>query len=306
MKLLMTMAAGVCLFCTPVVSACELNKESCKLDPSRVQWQQISLEARKFIFSASTQVKIDLVDSTRLQAISVDQGVPVAPAVQILELHAISRGLGIHSDSVLWIDPFSGAALQYEVEDRGRRRRQRIYRYTNEGAFHRTRHPAKGEAGNPPETWTDVNSGLMPYAPEAVDEVIVDPVSLLYIISASHLNEPGDTLQMIAFARHQTTRLTLTVEERSGIDTALSGHLAGIDIPGCGQPAEVLLVRLSSEPLASQGDSKFSFLGLRSDIDIWIDPVTRLPIRITGKAKIIGRVIVNLIAAICRKKPEIR
>lgn len=300
LKLLLPAIAGVYLFSAPGISACELNTESCTLDPTRVGWNAISLEARKFIFSGSTRVQIDLVDSMNLSLIAVDQGVPVAAGAQALELRAESRGLGTHSDAVLWIDPFSGAALQYKVEDSGRRQRQRIYRYTNEGAFHRTRHPAKGEADRPPEDWTDLDSGLTPYAPEAVDQVVIDPISLLYIISASHLNKPGDTLQMTAFARRQNTRLTLTVEQRAGIEKVLSDRLSNIDMPGCRRPSEALLVRLSSEPLTSQEDPKFSFLGLRSDISIWLDPVTRLPIQITGRAKIIGRVTVNLFAARCR------
>lgn len=294
-------ATGVmCFLCTTIASSCELGTPSCYLDPARVQWEQISLSASKFFFTASTQAQIQLVDSANIPFISVDQGVPVVPGIQSVELRAESRGIGIYSDSVLWIDPANGAALQFEVEDSGRRQRQRIYRYTNEGAFRRTRHPADGETDKPPEEWTDLTSGMRPYAPEAAGGIIIDPTSLLYIISASGLNQPGDTLQMVAFSRRQTTRLTLTVDQRANIDEALAKRLSGANLTGCKQPVETLLVRLSSELVTPDDDSKFSFLGLRSDIIIWLDPITRLPLRVTGKAKIVGRVSVNLRAAKCR------
>lgn len=282
-----------------VASACELNAPDCRLDATRLHWDVIGLQARKFFFSASTRAQIEPATVDRLPLIATEQGVPVSPGTQTLRLAAASSGLGTHSDSVLWLDAGSGAALQYEVLDSGRRQRQRIYRYTDIGAFHRTRYPEKGQTELPPAQWTRVDAGLRPYAPDAVGEVIIDPIALLYIIAASSLERPGDELQMYAFARRRNTRLTLKVRERSAIARRLARSLNDVDMNGCAPPTEALLVTLTTEPMVTGQDADFDFLGLRSDISVWLDPATRLPLQITGKAKIVGRVTVRLRAARC-------
>jgi hypothetical protein len=41
-------------------------------------------------------------------------------------------------------------------------------------------------------------------------------------------------------------------------------------------------------------DDQFELLGLRGDIDIHIDPVTRAPIQLEGKVKIAGHAVMRL------------
>jgi len=299
LKILLAAISSAYLLHGGIAHACELGRNECQLDPTRVRWMALDLEAKKFFLTGTTAAQVELVASDTVPLISVDAGVPVIPGARALELRATSHGLGINSDTVLWIDPHNGAALQYEVDDTGRRQRRRIYRYTNEGAFHRTRRPAEGEEDSPPEQWTDIESGLRLYAPEAVDQIVVDPVSILYVISAAPLARPGDTLEMYAFARRQTTRLTLTVAELNGVDRNIAKVLARADVSGCGQPVESLLIRLGVEQLNAEAESRFSFLGLQSDIEIWLDPISRMPLRISGKVKIAGRVAINLRAAEC-------
>jgi hypothetical protein len=61
----------------------------------------------------------------------------------------------------------------------------------------------------------------------------------------------------------------------------------------CKGTTRALNIRLTVLPFGTES-ADFDFLGLTSDIAIYLEPQSRLPLRIEGRAKVIGRVTTNL------------
>ena len=65
----------------------------------------------------------------------------------------------------------------------------------------------------------------------------------------------------------------------------------------------VILFLLVLRPLAPEGESdkgEFKLLGLEGDIDLFLEPETRAPLRVDGKIKIVGGVRLRLQRAILK------
>jgi hypothetical protein len=59
----------------------------------------------------------------------------------------------------------------------------------------------------------------------------------------------------------------------------------------------VFFVTSSSATEEKKGDETFSMLGLQKDIYIFLDPKTRLPVRVIGKTKKFGDMVLALTGA---------
>ncbi len=274
-----------------------------QLDPGRVGWTHIGLKATKFFLTASTEVRVSVAETPCMAFLSPDQGTPVLAGPDTAVLTIDSEGLGIRSTATLWMDAQSGAALQYSVLDQGRRHRQRSYRYTDTGAFHWTRHPDRGEEDAAAETWSKTESGMRDYPPTASGERIIDPIGLLYIISASDMSQPGDTIELVVYARRRIARLTITADRFVSFDDAIKGNDFARTLTAGRHPKEALLFRLTPRAMSANDDMEFDFLGLSRDIEILLDPNTRLPLRISGKARIVGKLSIELQAATLKSEP---
>ena len=191
------------------------------------------------------------------------------------------------------MDPGSGNSLQYEVRDSGKRLRERIVRFTDGGAFHRTRRPRPDEKAGAPATWTDQSSGFWPYdQPLAGGTTVLDSLALLYVIAGSTLVQTGDEMEVLVYQKRQLVRVRLTVD---GLRKARVAYQATGDdgTRSCRGTAEALRIHLTVLPFGT-AKPDFDFLGLKSAIVVYLEPQSRLPIQIEGDAAIIGRVTSTL------------
>jgi hypothetical protein len=263
----------------------------------------MNLQAKKFFVKANTEVELAIVHSDCLELMTPVQGNPVMAGPDSAVVQVASKALGINSQITFAMDARTGAAVQFRNVESGRRVRERIYRYTDTGASMWTRRPVEGDEDTALDSWPPPSSDFRPYPAPAVGEKIIDPTGLLYILAASALAAPGDSLELIVYVRKQAARLVITVDQVVSVAELTRGNKSLAEILASADAKQALLLRLDPQPLAGPEDVEFEFLGLNRDIKIWLESKTRLPLRVQGKAKIAGEVTINLVSAELRAKP---
>jgi|CXWL01.1.fsa_nt_gi hypothetical protein len=285
----MFLAAGL----PPILLAAPGGPEGPPLNPARVGWVRVGLEARKLFITATTVAEWSVEDTKTVASRLVEspQGAAIAAGPDILKVSYDADLLGLHSETTLWMDPGTGNSLQYEVRESGKRARERIVRFTDAGAYQRTRRPRPSESASAPTTWTDESSGFWPYDQRLADTTVLDSLGLLYFIAGSNLAKTGDQMEILVFQKRQLVRVRLTVD---GLHEARVAYRAKGDdgSRSCRGSVEALRVRLTVLPFGT-AKPDFDFLGLKSDIVVYIEPQSRLPLQIEGRAAI-GRVTSTL------------
>ncbi len=268
-----------------------------QVEPERIQWRSIRLEARKLFLSASTTAEWSLTEGRRVRNdLLVDEGhplIPVSPQVARLEVYATLPG--IRSATTLWMDADNGNALQYRIHDSGRRYRERTVRFATTGATQHTRRPAGNDDKTTPATWTDLSADFWPYATLPDKGPVLDALGLLYVVAGGPLLKPGDHLDTLVFQRRKLAQVGLTVDRLT--DVPVSYRITGPKTARtCTGTAKALQIRLTVDPYRSD-QSDFEFLGLKSDIYVLVEPESRLILKIEGQAAVVGHVVSTLAAA---------
>jgi hypothetical protein len=280
------------------------------LRAERVHWDRLTLEARKFFLSADSTIRLTILDrkQANAQLIEPRQGEPIALGTRAVRIDFLTNLIGRSTDTAVWMDPVNGAALQYEAYDRGSKYRYRVYRYTDSGAYQTTRQPLEGEKDLSWQDWSDTSEGFRQYPSDVQGNVIVEPAGLLYILAASNLSDPGDRLEFFGYMGNDIVRVVLSVDERSIVEadfktTGSTGHQR------CRGDLSTLRIRVNGYRVSDGSDAGFDFLGLEKDVEVFLDPVSRLPAQITGRIRILGRLTIrlkeahNIGQAICPTRP---
>lgn len=284
------LAAGL----PPTLLASPGGPEDPPLSPARVDWVRVGLEAHKLFITATTIAEWSVEDTRTVAGhlIESPQGAAISAGPNILKVSYDADLPGLHSKTTLWMDPGTGNSLQYEVRDSGKRSRERVVRFTDAGAYHRTRRPRPSESESDSKSWTDESSGFWPYSQRLAGTTVLDSLGLLYFIAGSNLAQTGDQMEVLVFQKRQLVRVRLTVDGLH--DAPVAYRATGDDgSRSCRGSARALRIRLTVLPFGT-GKVDFDFLGLKSDIVVYIEPQSRLPLRIEGRAAIIGRVDVTL------------
>lgn len=277
------------------------------LDPGRPRWAVLDFAASKLFLSATARVEATtrpagaVADALR----ATPEGRPLAPGTEVLEMTLAASGFGRDSLTRLWADPGTGAMLQRIQRDAGSRTRQRLYRFTDVGAYHFTRWPADArEAGLPPEQWSRTSEGMRAWSEAARQQPVTEASVLLWAVGAAALDRPGDRFEALAFSRRQVNRVTIEVtgRRREVVDYVERGPEGSRRRR---ESAEALVLRLHGAPLeAGTEDDEFELLGLRGDLEILLDPRTRAPLELRGRVKVAGQVTVRLKAMTLRPDPN--
>jgi hypothetical protein len=270
-------------------------------DPARVGWSEIRMTGSKLFLTAEARLTWRTVAGPTvipdLLAVPAGTFTPLAPAADVVEFVYEARGAGRQSRLTLLMDPQSGAALQRTQHDQQGKLRFRTYRFGEEGAFQRTFWPATpAEKALPPTRWTETTEGLRAYPEAPGSRPVVEPTGLLYLVAASGLDQPGDSLEVLVFRRRDTQTIRIDVLppkdvrvqydelwprgtlQRQGTVRPLRLALQGLPVPG-GDP-----------------DEDLELLGLRGRLELLLDPATRAPLQLSGNVKIVGSVTLRLAA----------
>jgi hypothetical protein len=275
-----------------------------RYDPQRVGWARLEFAASKLWLSAQASIATTARhhDEIAGRLIPSGAGQPVPAPEQVVELTYSASGMGRQSRTTLWLDGASGAAIQRTQVDTGSRQRHRIYRYTDAGAWHRTERPANArERKLPAEQWTERSEGFRSYPPEAKGLIITEPAALLWLISAVELTRSGDQVQLFTFSRRQVHRVSVRVAgtKAARVDYRESTGNGARQRTG---EIEVLQLLIRGQPLQAETDEddEFELLGLQGDIELLLEPAARVPLALSGRAKIVGQVVFRLHEATLR------
>jgi len=264
------------------------------LNAARVGWVRIGLEAHKLFITATTVAEWSVEDTKTVAGRLVEspQGAAIAAGPELLKVSYDADLPGLHSKTTLWMDPGTGNSLQYEIRESGKRDRERIVRFTDEGAYQRTRRPRPAESATDPSSWTDASAGFWPYSERLAGTTVLDSLGLLYFIAGANLAQTGDQTEVLVFQKRQLVRVRLAVDGL--VDAQVAYRATGDDgSRSCRGSARALRIRLTVLPYGTD-KVDFDFLGLKSDIVVYLEPRSRLLLRIEGRAAIVGRVTSTL------------
>lgn len=277
-----------------------LNAGADELNPDRIGWSALRFQASKLFMSIGVDVTLTTPDCTTVlpRLMEPGEGTAVAPVGAQKVLTIETEAFGRLSQVELIMNAGDGAALQRTSHDSGGRFRHRIYRFTDRGAYQRTRWPVgKDEERLPAERWpewSEANENLRPYPPAAVAALVTEPSGLLYVIGAAPLDNPGDTFDILAYVRSHVHRVRVAVVGPETIDLKY-GYVAGGKIEQRAGPQPAIRMLIRGESIDENSDDEFEMLGLRGDIVLHVDPVTRAPLQLEGRVKIAGHVRMRLI-----------
>jgi len=281
---------------TPVSADCP----DTALDASRIGWSSLQFHAAKFFFSVDTEVTTRSLSASDLPEILITtaEGRPVQPDGLVQEIAFATDAFGRHTIMSLLVNADSGAALQRTTHDSGGRYRHRVYRFTDKGAYHKTRWPVgKTEEKLPAdrwEEWSEAGEDLRPYPHDAVGELVTDPSGLLYIVGAAKLDQPGDHFEILTYVRKHVHRVHIEVTGTRMIKVNYKER-QGANSKHRKDKKQALRLLIRGEPLDDGDDQdEFELLGLRGNIEMLLDPVSRAPLQLTGKVKIAGKVTMRI------------
>ncbi len=272
------------------------------LDYQRVGWEHINLRVSKFFISINSSAYLRKLPAEKAieLMLSTERGQVLMPVRDVVRLDTDTRFLGRQSLINLLMDPVSGAAFQYEVHDQGGRFRHRFFRFAEDGTLVKTWRPDEDnfdeEKQRPWREWSRIEEFYNRLPEPAVGLVITDPLALLYVASSLQLAPGDEPLELFALTGDGITRIRLEPE-------ALLELTVDFEVKGrgrCKGNTRVLQLDLSAAPLVSGDEYDFDFLGLEDDIRLYIDTKTRLPVEVSGKARIVGNARIKLREATLR------
>jgi hypothetical protein len=273
-----------------------LAQES-KLDPSRVKWTSLDYKTHLLFFAMKIKVQMNQISlaTSKAALLTPKHGEGTMPqADPTYRIDLDTKIMGRNSFISLWFDP-DGTAFQRTQTDTGKKHRVKTYRILKNGYYSRQAKPKENEKDLPPNKWTDIGEGKDKFDKLPASGVIIaEPTALYYLISASPLNNPGDKYQEYIFTKHGIYQLNLHAVDYKKIEANFKSYQGGKKTTIWNDEYKVLHIRMRGVPIDPAGAGDFDFLGLKGDIDLYLDPDTRVLVQISGNADIIGYTDIKL------------
>ena len=267
-----------------------------KLDPKLVKWTSLHYKTYILFFSVNVKYKLNQISQadSKSALLKPTKGTGTMPTMDpTYRIDLDSKIMGRKSFISLWFDP-SGTAFQRTQTDTGSKQRVKTYRILTDGYYSREAKPKGNEEDLPPNKWTQIGEGAKTFnklPPEG--RIVAEPTALYYLVSASSISKPGDKFEEYIFTKHGVFSLKLHAVDYKDIETNYKSNQDGKkqSIQGESKTLHITMNAVAIDP-ADAGD--FDFLGLKGDIDLYMDPATRVLVQVSGKADYIGRTDIKL------------
>ncbi len=276
-----------------------------ELDSNRVPWTQLSYRIKSFSAEVNVQVQLESLPAAEVEAalIKSPQGLPIkalSPDPNKITVHYMVDSIfkpPVTTINQVWFNPKDATALGRIRLRRGNEDFKKVYRFTDQGVFRHQREPRdQQEALKQPDKWTHAKESFYAYnLDQPVCPNISERLVLIYIISAAELSKSRQPLSFCVFGRRQLFHVRLKPEGFHSLKFDFIEKKQHGDIRRRGE-VEVLKIALEAQPLSSdlKKVEDFSFLGFQEDITIFIDPLSNLPIQLSGKIPMVGKVTIKL------------
>lgn len=272
------------------------RSEMATYTPARVTWKELVYRASKLGVRADSEIEIRLLPTPEASSalIAADEGAAVLPrGDQVAEIVIVTHVRGTDSTTRLLLDPASAAAFQRSqlVEGGKKRSSLRTYRYLEDGVYVERRFAPDGAAPGPPTGWPVRNTRTIEFPAEAAGRGVSEATALFYILSAADLAEVGDRVSFLNFDRPDVSEVVMTLEE------TVPWKVSYTEASSAGErrvreERPVARLTLAGEALGDKG--RFEFLGLRGEIEIFMDPDLRIPLAVRGKVPVVGKTTVEV------------
>lgn len=274
-------------------------------DPHQVQWARLGFEAKRILSSVRVEVDLKSISASGVETelIASPRGEPVQPAIAGVYDLKVGRtiepsfGKTVKLYDRIWFNPDNAAAIQRVRLRRGKDDSKKTYRYTQQGVFRLRNEPKDGkETRLEPEEWSDRRENFYPFETQARDcSVVNDPAVLLYLISAAPMMQKTDAVSLCLFGKKEVHHMRLRRDGVQILDVHYREKTSTNEVlrKGRVEAAKIILEAQPEESGADKGEN-FAFLELKKKIIFYIDPVSRVPLRISGGAAIAGRMELNL------------
>jgi hypothetical protein len=286
-------ALGIALISYPLLSLAQ----DPKLDPSRVEWTSLSYKTRVLFFGMNIDVQMNQIPlaTSKAALLTPTQGDGTMPQTDpSYRIDLRTKILGRKSFISLWFDP-DGTAFQRTQTDTGKKQRVKTYRILKNGYHSFQAKPKESEKELLPNLWTDIGIGNKKFNKlPPTGTIITEPTALYYLVSASPLNKPGDKFEQYIFTKHGVYRLDLHAIDYQNIEVKFETNQSGKKNTVYNDEFKTLHIRMNGVAIdpAVQGD--FDLLGLKGDIDLYLDLETRVLVQISGAIDIVGYTDIKL------------
>ncbi|MBE9542998.1 MAG: hypothetical protein IMF02_00775, partial [Proteobacteria bacterium] len=205
------------------------------------------------------------------------------------------------SDEILetqsWFDPHGAGALQRVRLRQGQDKWQKSYRFTKKGVLRLRKKPRDSREENLTlDQWTKIRNHFYLYGDKGLGcPQILEPASLLYIVSAIDLTTDQPPLNLCVFNKKQLHLVKVSV---GGSQSLKVNYLENQGDNQTRVDKKIDTIKISFQPRSLAPTDiepeEFSFLGLKGDFDIFFDQVTNLPVQVSGKISAFGKVDIKL------------
>jgi hypothetical protein len=276
-------------------------------EPVRALWKHLSFRGSHFLGEATIEVSLTEVPAAvaRKQLIAIPEGRPRPPAASncpVLVIDVKSNadplfGADEITGSRAWFSSVKAAALQRIRSRRGDEIWQNTYRFTQRGVYRIRKKPARSDEKKlEPAHWTKKKESFFSYPPVGPElETVLEPTAILYLAAYLDMRSPDSPRSLYVFDRKQLHEVTVEVEEHRSLKVSYVEKDRRKEIQRQGKTDAV---RISFKPraLAPQGKKpeEFSFMGLKGDFEVYIDPVSRVPLQVSGQIPRIGKIHIRL------------
>ena len=261
------------------------------LDPSRVKWTSLDYKTHILFFGMKISVQMNKIPLTTSKSalLTPKHGEGTMPEADPSYRLDMDTGiLGRNSFISLWFDP-DGTAFQRTQTDTGKKHRVKTYRILKNGYYSRQTKPRENEKELPPNQWTDTGEGNKKFnSLPATGTIITEPTALFYLVSASPLNKPGDKFEQYIFTKHGIHRAHLHAIDYHNLEVNFKNNQGGTKRTVYDDEFKTLRIRMNVEAIDPAAEGDFDFLGLKGDIDLYLDPDTRVLVQISGSIDIVG------------------
>ena len=148
----------------------------------------------------------------------------------------------------------------------------------------------------PLDQWTKIKNRFYLYGDKGLAcPQILEPASLLYIVSAIDLTTAHPPLNLCVFNKKQ---LHLVKVSLGGSQSLKVNYLEKLGDSQIRVDKKIETIKISFQPRSLAPTDiepeEFSFLGLKGDFDIFIDKTSRIPVQVSGKIAAFGKVDIFL------------
>ena len=284
-------------------------------DPHQVLWARLGFEAKRIL--SSVRIEVDLkslsASGAETELIASQRGDPVQPASAGVYYLKVDRtiepaiGKTVKLQDRIWFNPDNAAAIQRIRLRRGKDDSKKTYRYTRQGVFRLRNEPKdEKEARLEPEEWTDRRENFYPFDAQASDcTVVKDPAVLLYLVSTAAMIQKTDPVSLCIFGKKKVHHILLRRDGVQALDVEYQKTSSANEISRKGMVEAVKFI-LEAQPEESGTDrgEDFAFLELKKKIIFYVDPVSRMPLRIIGSTAVAGRMELNLREVAVRQEDD--